>query len=1587
MRRLLIVAYVTVVFTALGLRAAELQSDTDRGMKPGLAYRVSGLDHVNLFNGVMNLTVPIGQTYTVGGKLAYSFQLSYATNTWDVGHNETDYGVPYDPNDPDTTEYRFPSKHTNAGLGWMFTLGKLYFPPYGSGREGVYYVGPDGAEHRFYGLDTAVTRDGTYLRLTETGNANFPHRVEFPSGEFHTFYPDGRLRSMADRFGNEVTIDYGQETSPYQPNEQRSVWTITDSTQRQHKVYFRKGWSYYEYFWEQYTPGSLVPHEVLDRIELAAFGSDGAKAEYKFHYDASYRDLVQGAPLDNSLTTSRPCPPKHDYHTAPYVYIPVLKTIEMPEGVQYEFVTDRGDHETCKSFMAGSISGNITSMTLPTSGTIEWQYQPYVFPVMSVTGSLKPYSGLSIRQSVNAGLKKRVEKIGATVVGTTDYTGGIVDPASSWSDMFRVVKNYDGENALLNATVHYFSGCRSKLQCESGGIMRYAGEYGRPFTRQKPKSGEGFLSTEFQTPDDEGNLLTRRSTYLRHESDSGQPALVEGSEANLRVAYQKTVYEDGHYTDVRYSRHDGRGHYRKSETGGDLTGNNVRTTFTDYNPQTGSYEFNPDGTILTAATSPTATEPWILDTYDRQWTAELVQKSDGSTAMQVSEAAFCFDSLGFLTNRRIYKNFGTVPDTAPAADTEDLVTFFERSQGNVVAERYYKGVASSCGASAPSGAAYVLRHEYDHGVLARSWHETQTGTAMSFYLIDRTIDRNTGLPSASRLFRTHAGSDGKTTTYDFDKLGRIKTIDDGALLTSHVYAMSPPKITSTDKWNGTILRTTSVEFDALGRVNLETRSLAPVPPAPVPGIEPPVTAEKRTTYNSLGWVTSSTDWGASAPTLFGYDGFGRTTLIQPPDVLSPAQAAKIQYTGISKINRMSTIQTSAGLVEATTTEEYDGLGRLIKVTEPPPDTGASGPVTKYVYDVGSRLIEVCANFTSACGQKRTFTYDNRGFLSSEDHPESGPITYSGYDARGHLGRRYRADGQFDVSFVYDRAERLREVNENAGGTMRPLKRFEFFGDNATWPMANGQLKQAIRYNWLDNGYTVQVEELYEYANQAKNTQGRPTARVTRDWACLTSPQCNAPLAGSKLHEFRQSFTHDPLGNVETLGYPCLLVQGTCGSPRTVTNEYESGFLKSVATSGVSSTLGYHQSGMVASVVHGNGVTDTIEVDSKTPSRPSKIVTGGIHVPTSCVAPAFTKQPSSKTATAGATVLLEASASGETGAQMTYTWYRGVAPDRSQPVASGSSGSYTATVSTTTSFWVEASNGCPPAAVSQTATVTMCTAAHVNVTDAKTITRGQMTKLYASVSGTTPIQYQWFVVNGTSEMPIGGATSSSITVEPSVTTRYRARVSNSCGSDFEDVVISVVAEPSAPSGVNAIYAASVGGVQIWWSASTSGAPLKHYLLDRFPAWPGATPVVLAPSTSYLDGTVQAGVAYRYTVRAVDNNLVQSTPSAPDFATVKTFADDPLLTPPAGLTFIRAVHLVELREAVAALRVLAGLAPPVWARASLAGVLVDDGDFTEIQIRMNEARTALGFGTIILSEPPAQDQAVKGSTIRELREGVR
>jgi hypothetical protein len=157
-------------------------------------------------------------------------------------------------------------------------------------------------------------------------------------------------------------------------------------------------------------------------------------------------------------------------------------------------------------------------------------------------------------------------------------------------------------------------------------------------------------------------------------------------------------------------------------------------------------------------------------------------------------------------------------------------------------------------------------------------------------------------------------------------------------------------------------------------------------------------------------------------------------------------------------------------------------------------------------------------------------------------------------------------------------------------------------------------------------------------------------------------------------------------------------------------------------------------------------------------------------------------------------------------------------------------------------------------------------------------------------------------------------------------------------------------------------------------------VDHFQIERTAIASGTYQAIgMSTTNAYSDATAAAGVAYLYRVKAVDVAGNMSNPSNTDLATTVMFADDPLPSasqvPPSQLVTVKATHVNELRQAIDAVRSLAGLATGGWAEAIVGctttpctgNTTIKSAHIMELRARVDEARTALGFSVGSYTDP--------------------
>jgi len=197
---------------------------------------------------------------------------------------------------------------------------------------------------------------------------------------------------------------------------------------------------------------------------------------------------------------------------------------------------------------------------------------------------------------------------------------------------------------------------------------------------------------------------------------------------------------------------------------------------------------------------------------------------------------------------------------------------------------------------------------------------------------------------------------------------------------------------------------------------------------------------------------------------------------------------------------------------------------------------------------------------------------------------------------------------------------------------------------------------------------------------------------------------------------------------------------------------------------------------------------------------------------------------------GKTVTLFVAGSGGT---VSYQWYAGSSGTTSSPIAGATGTNLTVTPAATSSYWVRASNSCGSSADSNTVTITVlpCNAPKFVVQPAGgDIVSGFGATLFADVTGTQPIAFQWY--EGTfpdTSRPANNGTSAMLAV-PSIVSpvSYWLHVSSECGeANSTTARLTIVPACTPPSIASQPHDQSVaGGASTIVSVTATGPSLSY-----------------------------------------------------------------------------------------------------------------------------------------------------------------
>lgn len=209
--------------------------------------------------------------------------------------------------------------------------------------------------------------------------------------------------------------------------------------------------------------------------------------------------------------------------------------------------------------------------------------------------------------------------------------------------------------------------------------------------------------------------------------------------------------------------------------------------------------------------------------------------------------------------------------------------------------------------------------------------------------------------------------------------------------------------------------------------------------------------------------------------------------------------------------------------------------------------------------------------------------------------------------------------------------------------------------------------------------------------------------------------------------------------------------------------------------------------------------------------------------------------------------------------------------------------------------------------------------------------------------------------------------------------FYVKASDSIGCRTERYYSFTVYPYPAPTGLVA-NASSPNAVFLTWNAVPGAAGYRIY--RRSPGiW--YTLVGEQPGTSHSDFDVLPDKAYLYFVRARDGSGNETQDSNIDLATTIVFTDAAL-----GGVAVKAQHFLQLRQAVDAIRGLAGYAPNAYTDPALTGMTIKAVHLTELRTQLNLARGYVGLPSVMFTDDPlGSARPIKAMHINQLRNNAK
>lgn len=646
--------------------------------------------------------------------------------------------------------------------------------------------------------------------------------------------------------------------------------------------------------------------------------------------------------------------------TGTYCIANVVSEIDLPDGSTFSFQYDCDETIASQASVCNSPGGqtayyaDLTAMTLPTGGTIQYAYtkynDSYGVPGMWIQSRITPDGTWSYQPqvistcSINAvGCQQKMTITAPN--GSKTVTTSTLDEGS-WPAQ---IVNYDGSGNLYSTTnVSWdFTQPCGFTNCVGNGYIRKLSQsttiVSSSGTQQTKKTAFSYDSIQhgnisavkewgyYPGSSPTFPLVPDRATYTNYYSPANSPVVANGFGGTNIINRPKSVTICNNIgSDTACP---GGGGSKVSQT---LTGYDVYTLASV--PGLQNHDDASYGTALTVRGNPTSISRWISGSnyattqMSYYMTGQLFQLTDPN-----------LNTTTYNYGDNMYVDNGASP---PASYTPSVPT-------NAYLTQKILPMANGSGPFTETFGYY-----FGSGKPALS---TDFNTKTTYYHFNDPLDRST------------------STVYP---LGWTLTS-----YTSHTQTDSYTAITDVSPSTSCASCThTLVNYDGMGRVSRSEGADA---------------SKVYTTYNSMGWVqTVSNPYYSITDTSYGitqytYDFLGRPSKTTHPDGSSYGlayDANTITSTDESGNQRLST---------------YDAFGRLTQIMEPNGVTRTPSLETDYTYDaLGNMLTAVQKGVAGTDNSRptRQFSYDGMSRLVQAFNPEAGTIGYT-YDPNGNLSQK------------------------------------------------------------------------------------------------------------------------------------------------------------------------------------------------------------------------------------------------------------------------------------------------------------------------------------------------------------------------------------------------------------------------------------------------------------------------------------------------------------------------------------------------------------------------------------------------------